>query len=70
MGEVIAFADIVQMRRRRMARQLHGRCLAIISASVIAARAELPLAPFGERAVRVTRLRKLEELETYAGALG
>jgi hypothetical protein len=69
-GEVIAFADIVQMRRRRTAQQLHARCLAILSASVAAARGELATAPWRERAVRVARLRKLEELETYAAALG
>ena len=70
MGEVILFADIVQMRRRRTARQLHARCLDILSASVEMARAELGCAPMSERAVRIARLRKLEELETYAGALG
>jgi hypothetical protein len=69
-GEVIAFADIVQMRRRRTVRQLHARCLAILSASVMAARAELVGAPLGERTVRVARLRKLEDLETYAEAVG
>ncbi len=70
MGEVIAFADIVQLRRRRTAQQVHARCLAILSASVAAAHAELTRAPVRERAVRVARLRKLEELETYAAALG
>jgi hypothetical protein len=69
-GEVIAFADIVQLRRRRTAQRLHVHCLAILSASVVAARAELAAAPWRERAVRVARLRKLEELETYAAALG
>jgi len=69
-GEVIAFADIVQMRRRRTAQQLHASCLAIISASVATARAELATAPLRERATRVARVRKLEELETYAAALG
>jgi hypothetical protein len=69
-GEVIAFADIVQLRRRRVVRQLHGRCLMILSASVAAARGELAHAPVRERAVRVARIRKLEELEVYAVALG
>ena len=69
MGEVIAFADIVQMRRRRTAQRLHAHCLAILSASVAAARIELATGPLRER-VRVARLRKLEELETYAAALG
>ena len=70
MGEVIAFADIVQMRRRRTVRQLHACCVAILSASVAAARAELMAAPAGERTVRVARVRKLEELVMYAGAVG
>ena len=70
MGEVIAFADIIQLRRRRTARQLHTRCLAIVAASVAAARAELGSAPARERWVRMARLRKLEELEVYAAALG
>ena len=70
MGEVIAFADIVQLRRRRTVRQLHGRCLGILAASVAVARAELAQAPARERWVRITRLRKLVELETYAAALG
>jgi hypothetical protein len=69
-GEVIAFADIVQMRRRRTAQQVHAHCLAILSASVATARAELATAPLRERAMRVARVRKLEELETYAAALG
>jgi hypothetical protein len=69
-GEVIAFADIVVMRRRRTARRLHARCLAVLRASVAAARTELARAPARERAVWMARLRKLEELEVYAGALG
>ncbi len=70
MGEVIAFADIVLMRRRRTARQLHASCLAIVAASVAAARDELVTAPIYERAVRMSRLRKLEELEVYASMVG
>ena len=70
MGEVIAFADIVQMRRRRTAQRVHADCLVILSASVASARIELAMAHWRERAVRVARLRKLEELETYAAALG
>lgn len=70
MGEVIAFADIVQLRRRRTVRQLHGRCLGILAASVAAARIELAQAPARERWVRMARLRKLVELETYATAVG
>ena len=69
MGEVIAFADVVLRRRRRTARQLHVRCLAILEASVVLARSELPRAPAAERGVRVARLRKLEELHAYAMTL-
>lgn len=69
-GEVIAFAAIVRMRRRRMARALHTRCRELITASVAVARAELAGAPPAERAVRVARLYKLEALEEYASALG
>jgi hypothetical protein len=70
MGEVIAFAEIVRMRRRRMARTLHERCRVLIAESVVAAGVELAFAPLGERAVRTARLRKLERLEEYASALG
>ena len=70
MGEVIAFADIVLMRRRRTVRQLHERCVAIVAASVAAARAELATAPIHERTVWVSRVRKLEELEVYASMVG
>ena len=70
MGEVLAFAEIVQLQRRRRARRLHGRCMEILSASVAAARAALVQASPGEWAVRVARLRKLEELAAYAGAAG
>jgi hypothetical protein len=69
-GEVIAFAELVRMRRQRVARAVHARCRVLIAASVEAARAELILAPAPERAVRVARLRKLEQLEQYAGGLG
>lgn len=66
MGEVIAFADVVLRRRRRVARQLHARCLEILEASVVAARRELPEVPIMERPVRVARLRKLQDLHAYA----
>ena len=70
MGEVIAFADIIVMRRRRTVRQLHERCVAIVAASVEAARAELATAPIHERGVWVSRVRKLGELEVYASMVG
>lgn len=44
--------------------------VAILAASVGAARAQLVVAPARERWVRMARLRKLEELEGYAAALG
>ncbi len=70
MGEVIAFAELVRMRRQRVARAVHARCWMLIAASVDAARTELAGAPVRERAVRVARLRKLEQLEEYVSALG
>ena len=70
MGEVIAFAEIVRMRRQRVARAVHARCRMLIAASVVAARAELPGAPAPERPVRIARLRKFEQLHDYASALG
>jgi hypothetical protein len=69
-GEVIAFAELVRMRRQRVARAAHARCRVLIAASVQAARIELGTAPAAERPVRVARLRKLEQLEEYADALG
>ena len=69
-GEVIAFEEIVRMRRQRVAREHHLRCCAIVEASVVTARAELVAASAEEWGVRFARLRKLEELETYARALG
>ena len=69
-GEVIAFAELVRMRRQRVARAVHARCRMLISASVVAAELDLERAPVMERAVRVARLRKLEQLEEYVSALG
>jgi len=69
-GELIAFEEVVRMRRRRVSRALHDRCRVILAASVAAARADIVGAPLRELPVRVARLRKLEELETYASALG
>ena len=69
-GEVIAFAEIVRMRRQRVARALHARCRQLIVASVVVARVELETAPPAERPMRLARLRKLEALEEYASALG
>jgi len=51
-------------------RAVHATCRGIIADSVGAARADLAVAPPEEWGVRVARLRKLEELEAYAAALG
>jgi hypothetical protein len=69
-GEVVAFQEIVRMRRRRRARALHLRCRALLAASVQQARRELLSAPAAERWVRLARLRKLEDLEAYVAAFG
>jgi hypothetical protein len=69
-GEVIAFAELVRVRRQRVARAVHARCRALIAASIEVARAELPAAPPPERVIRIARIRKLEQLEDYASALG
>ena len=70
MGEVIAFAELVRVRRQRVARAVHARCRALIAASIEIAWAELPAAPSPERGIRIARIRKLEQLEEYASALG
>jgi len=69
-GEVIAYAEIARARRVRTMRAVHATCRGIIADSVGAARADLAVAPPEEWGVRVARLRKLEELEAYAAALG
>jgi len=65
-GEVIAFAEVVRRRRRRLAREQHVRCVEILWRSVEAARDELVSAPTSERWIRAARLRKLEDLHAYA----
>jgi hypothetical protein len=69
-GEVIAFAEIVRRRRRRLAREQHVACIEILARSVAAARGELVNAPASERWIRAARLRKLEDLHAYAAMLG
>jgi len=69
-GEVIAYAEIARARRVRTMRAVHATCRRIIADSVGAARADLASAPPDEWGIRVARLRKLEELEAYAAALG
>ena len=51
-------------------RAVHATCRRIIADSVGAARVDLATAPLHEWGVRAARLRKLEELEAYAAALG
>jgi hypothetical protein len=65
-GEVIAFAEIVRQRRRRLAREQHALCVEILRRSVQTARDDLATASTTERWVRTARLRKLEDLHAYA----
>jgi hypothetical protein len=69
-GEVIAFAEIARARRVRTARSIHAACRRILEHTVHAARVELASAPPEEWPIRMARLRKLEELEAYAAAVG
>jgi hypothetical protein len=69
-GEVIALAEVARARRARAARTLHAACRRILANTVASARTELVLAPPNEWRVRLARLRKLEELEAYAAAMG
>ena len=70
MGEVIAFAEVARARRVRATRTVHAACRRIIAGTVAAARVELGSAPPDEWPVRAARLRKLEELEAWAAAIG
>jgi hypothetical protein len=65
-GEVIAFAEIVRRRRRRLAREQHAACVEILWRSVETARGQLQTAPTADRWIRAARLRKLEDLHAYA----
>ena len=69
MGEVIAFAEIVRRRRRRLAREQHALCVEILERSVEVLRRELVSAPTSERWIRAARLRKLEDLHAYAAMI-
>jgi hypothetical protein len=69
-GEVIAYAEIARARRVRAMRAVHAACRRIIADSVAAARADLAAASPEEWPVRIARVRKLEELEAYAAAIG
>jgi hypothetical protein len=70
MGEVIAFEELVRMRRRRATEAVHLRCRAVLQESVWAARTELGRAAARDRLIWAARVRKLEALEDYATALG
>ena len=63
-------AEVMRARRRAHARALHAACRRILAETVAAARAGLATAPDDERHIRLARLRKLEELDAYAAALG
>ncbi len=68
-GEIIAFAERVRMRRQRENQRCHARCCEIISDSVRAARAALIAAPPHEVPVWISRVRKLEEVEAWVGGI-
>jgi hypothetical protein len=70
MGDLVSFAPMAERRRARDARALHAACRSIVAASVEATRAALVAAPPTERAMWGRRLRKLEDLDAYAAALG
>ncbi len=70
MGDVVRFAEVVRFRRQRESRRCHARCLEILARSVEAARRAVVTAPARERAVWVSRVRKLEELEAWASGGG
>ena len=63
-------AEVMRARRRAHARALHAACRRILADSVAAARAGLADAQERERHVLLARVRKLEELDAYAAALG
>jgi hypothetical protein len=65
-GEVIAFAEIVRRKQRRLAREQHAICVEILRRSVETARDDLGAAPTSERWIRTARIRKLEDLHAYA----
>jgi len=69
-GEVISLEGVARRRRRHEAFALHARCRVILSDSVRHARAAAHVTHDRERAIWLARLRKLEELEAWAVALG
>ncbi|MFN8543969.1 MAG: hypothetical protein U0807_07180 [Candidatus Binatia bacterium] len=70
MGEVIAFQEIVRMRRQRVSQAVHARCRAILDEAVEVMRVELSAASPGLRGVLAARVRKLEDLAAYAAGIG
>jgi hypothetical protein len=61
-GEVIAFAELVRVRRQRVARAVHARCRVVLAESVALAREALERAPTRERAVRRGGVGQHEDL--------
>lgn len=70
MGDLVAFSSFSERRRSREARQLHAVCRDILAASITAERVAAAIAPPGERAVRLRRLRKFEDAQAYAATAG
>ena len=61
--------SVLKTRRRREAAVLHARCCVVLDHSVAVARAGLVRATGRERAIRLARVRKLEELAAWATAI-
>jgi hypothetical protein len=69
-GQVIAFADGVRMRRDRESRARHACCVEILASSVTSAHAALAVAAERDRPVWARRVRRLEALHAWvAGAV-
>ena len=68
-NHIRGYAYLFKVLRGQQGDLFCGTCKAFVNTAA-AARMDLAAAPWRERAVRVARLRKLEDLETYAAALG
>lgn len=66
MAEIIAFADIVQARRRGQQRALTRQCIALLEANLQLALAAFAAAPLEDQPVCARRIRVLSELLEYA----
>jgi len=69
-GELVALSSFSERRRSREARRLHAACRDILAGSIEATRLAVAASVPAERAVQLRRLRKLEEAQAYAEALG